>query len=109
MKKRAKWLAVALSLTLALSTTACGGGSKDSGSKEEGGKGGETAAAEEIKDLVTWEVSNREMENLFILNTEMFSVTQTKVFWKQMPKVNWFLVLLKNGEQKMVVLPGNSN
>ena len=71
MKKRAKWLADALSLTLALSATACGGGSKDSGSKEEGGKGGETAAAEEIKDLVTWETSNREMENLLILNTEM--------------------------------------
>ena len=70
MKKRAKWLAVALSLALTLSTTACGGG-KDGGSKDDGGKGGDSASAEEIKDLVTWETGNREMENVFILGTEM--------------------------------------
>ena len=72
MKKRAKWLAVALSLALTLTTTACGGG-KDSGSKDDGGKGGDSASAEEIKDLVTWEVGLREMENVFILGTEMSS------------------------------------
>lgn len=71
MKKRAKWLAVALSLALTLTTTACGGGSKDGGSKDDGGKGGDSASAEEIKDLVTFEVGNREMENVFILGTEM--------------------------------------
>ena len=70
MKKRAKWLAVALSLALTLTTTACGGG-KDSGSKDDGGKGGDSASAEEIKDLVTWEIGLREMENVFILGTEM--------------------------------------
>ena len=32
---------------------------------------GKDGAAEEIKDLVTFEVPNREMENVFVLNTEM--------------------------------------
>lgn len=114
MKKRAKWLAVALSLALALTTTACGGGSKDGGSKDDGGKGGDSASTEEIKDLVTWETGNREMENVFILGTEMASdlnvlcntnegLLETDAKGKLIPG------LLKSGEQKMVVLPGPLN
>ena len=60
MKKRVKLLALLLAFCMAL--TACGGGSSTGGDSGEGG---------EIKDLVTFETSNREMENVFILNTEM--------------------------------------
>lgn len=59
MKKRTK--ALALILAMGMVFTGCGsaGGNKGSGD------------AEEIKDLVTWETSNREMENVIIWNTEM--------------------------------------
>lgn len=65
MKKRAKWLAVVLAATLAVSAVGCGSGKKGGSDK------GKDGAAEEIKDLVTFEVPNREMENVFVLNTEM--------------------------------------
>ena len=65
MKKRAKWLAVVLAATLAVSAVGCGSGKKGGSDK------GKDGAAEEIKDLVTFEVPSREMENVFILNTEM--------------------------------------
>ena len=65
MKKRAKWLAVVLAAALAVSAVGCGSGKKGGSDK------GKDGAAEEIKDLVTFEVSSREMENVFILNTEM--------------------------------------
>lgn len=71
MKKLAKILALLMSMTLVLS--ACGGGNSSSGggSTSGGGEaGGEAGGAAEIKDLVTFETSNREMENLIILNTE---------------------------------------
>ncbi len=58
MKKRTKLLALVLALGMVL--TGCG--SNDAGN---GGSG------DGIKDLVTWETSNREMENVFILNSEM--------------------------------------
>lgn len=64
MKKRAKWLAVLLAAALAVTTVGCGSGKKGS----SGGKDGDSG---EIKDLVTYEVPSREMENVFILNTEM--------------------------------------
>ena len=63
MKKRGKWLALALVAALAVTTVGCGSGKKESK--------GEKGASEEIKDLVTYEVPQREMENVFILNTEM--------------------------------------
>lgn len=65
MKKRAKWLAVVLAAALAVSAVGCGSGKKGGSDK------GKDGAAEEIKDLVTFEVPSREMENVFILNTEM--------------------------------------
>ena len=65
MIKRAKWLAVVLAATLAVSAVGCGSGKKGGSDK------GKDGAAEEIKDLVTFEVPNREMENVFVLNTEM--------------------------------------
>lgn len=61
MKKKSKFLAVLLSAALAF--TACSSGSSTTGSS--------SSSSEEIKDLVTYETSNREMENVFILNTEM--------------------------------------
>lgn len=61
MKKRSKILAFVLASALAL--TACGG----TGDK----KGTSDGKAEEIKELVTFEVQNREMSNVFILNSEM--------------------------------------
>ena len=63
MKKRGKWLALALAAALAVTTVGCGSSKKESK--------GEKGASEEIKDLVTYEVPQREMENVFILNTEM--------------------------------------
>lgn len=57
--KKAKALALVLTLGLTLGLTACGG-SGDSAN-------GDTEA---LTDLVTWEVPNREMENVFILNSE---------------------------------------
>ena len=63
MKKRGKWLALALVAALAVTTVGCGSGKKESK--------GEKGASEEIKDLVTYEVPQREMENVFVLNTEM--------------------------------------
>lgn len=65
MKKRAKWLAVVLAAALAVSAVGCGSGKKGGSDK------GKDGAAEKIKDLVTFEVPSREMENVFILNTEM--------------------------------------
>ena len=65
MKKRAKWLAVVLAAALAVSAVGCGSGKKGGSDK------GKDGAVEEIKDLVTFEVPSREMENVFILNTEM--------------------------------------
>ena len=61
MKKRTKILALVLALGMTL--TGCGGAG--------GSKGG--SSTEGIKDLVTWETSNREMENVVIWNTEMAS------------------------------------
>lgn len=58
MKKRTKLLALVLALGMVL--TGCG--------SSDAGKGG---SGDGIKDLVTWERSNREMENVFILNSEM--------------------------------------
>ncbi|MBO5335955.1 MAG: hypothetical protein J6A94_02340 [Lachnospiraceae bacterium] len=58
MKKRTKVLALVLALGMVL--TGCG-------SSSAGGNG----SGDGIKDLVTWETSNREMENMVILNTEM--------------------------------------
>ena len=58
MKKRTKLLALVLALGMVL--TGCG--------SSDAGKGG---SGDGIKDLVTWETSNREMENVFILNSEM--------------------------------------
>lgn len=66
MKRRAKLLAFALAAVMCL-TTACGGGA---GSKNESGSGDENKAAG-LTDLYTFETANREMENVFILNTEM--------------------------------------
>ena len=61
MRKRTKLLALVLAMGMAL--TGCGGaGGSSSGKTTEG-----------IKDLVTWETSNREMENVIIWNTEMAS------------------------------------
>lgn len=65
MKRRAKLLAFALAAVMCL--TACGGGA---GSKNESGSGDENKAAG-LTDLYTFETANREMENVFILNTEM--------------------------------------
>ena len=65
MKRRAKLLAFALAAVMCL--TACGGGA---GSKNESGSGDENKAAG-LTDLYTFEIANREMENVFILNTEM--------------------------------------
>ena len=59
--KKTKILALIMAAALAL--TACGGGSSTQG-------GGDS---EEIKDLVTFETSNREMEKVFILNSEQAS------------------------------------
>ncbi|MDO5410866.1 MAG: ABC transporter substrate-binding protein [Lachnospiraceae bacterium] len=58
MKKKSRVLALVLAAVVAL--TACGG---------QGGKGGDKSG--ELKDLYTFEVAQREMENVFILNTEM--------------------------------------
>lgn len=66
MKRRAKLLAFALAAVMCL-TTACGGGA---GSKNESGSGDENKSAG-LTDLYTFETANREMENVFILNTEM--------------------------------------
>lgn len=67
--KKSKILALVLASALAL--TACGG---NSGTSSNGGSGeGDSGSVEEIKDLVTFEVQNREMSNVFILNTEMAS------------------------------------
>lgn len=65
MKRRAKLLAFALAAVMCL--TACGGGA---GSKNESGSGDENKSAG-LTDLYTFETANREMENVFILNTEM--------------------------------------
>lgn len=59
MKKRTKMLALVLALGMVL--TGCG----------STGANGKSGSKEPIKDLVTWETSNREMENCFILNTEL--------------------------------------
>lgn len=75
MKRRTRVLAFGMAAALAL--TACGGGGtsdNNSAGGNEGGdssEGGSSASAEEIKDLYTFETSNREMENVFILNTEL--------------------------------------
>ena len=61
--KKTKILALIMAAALAL--TACGGGS---GTQSNGG-----GDSEEIKDLVTFETSNREMEKVFILNSEQAS------------------------------------
>ncbi|MCD8020765.1 MAG: ABC transporter substrate-binding protein [Clostridiales bacterium] len=65
MKKKSKVLAFILAAALAL--TACGGGSSSSSS----GSGDDGADSNAITDLVTFETQTREMENVFILNTEM--------------------------------------
>ena len=65
MKRRAKLLAFALAAVMCL--TACGGGA---GSKNESGSGDENKSAG-LTDLYTFETANHEMENVFILNTEM--------------------------------------
>lgn len=59
--KKAKVLALIMAAALAL--TACGGST--------GGNQGSNGDSESIKDLVTFETSNREMEKVFILNSEM--------------------------------------
>lgn len=79
MKRRTRVLAFGMAAALAL--TACGGGGSTSDNNSAGGneggdsssEGGSSASAEGIKDLYTFETSNREMENVFILNSEMAS------------------------------------
>ena len=98
-----------LAAALAVSAVGCGSGKKGGSDK------GKDGAAEEIKDLVTFEVPNREMENVFVLNTEMSNdlkcifVIRMKVFLKQMKKVNSLPVSQQNGVQKTQVLHGHSN
>ena len=58
MKKQTKLLALVLALGMVL--TGCGQAAGSNGAK-----------GDSIKDLVTWEIPNREMENCVILNTEM--------------------------------------
>lgn len=60
MKRTSKMLALVLALAMTLTGCGSAGANSTSGNSTEG-----------IKDLVTWETSNREMENMIILNTEM--------------------------------------
>lgn len=60
--KVSKLLALALSAVMTFSLAACGG--------SEGKESGSSNGKDGIKDLYTWEISLREMEGFFILNTE---------------------------------------
>lgn len=62
MGRRTKLLSLVLALGMMI--TGCGLGN---------GNGENVSAAEGIKDLVTWETANREMQNVFILNSERAS------------------------------------
>ncbi len=65
-KKSTRLMALALVAVLAMS--GCSGGKS-----EEGGtaSGGESASSEQIKDFVTYELTNRELAGFNILNTEL--------------------------------------
>lgn len=67
MKKRTKLLALLMAGCLALA--GCGGSGNGAAAGGNGSASGETKA-EGIKDLVTFEVPNREMEGAFILGSE---------------------------------------
>lgn len=72
MKRKTKWLALALAVSMVM--TGCGQAANDAGAganTNSGSGSSEQQTTEGIKDLVTWETSNREMENVFILNSEM--------------------------------------
>lgn len=65
-KKSTRLMALALAAVLALS--GCSGSGGDKGGTTSGG---ESAASEQIKDFITYELTNRELSGFNILNTEL--------------------------------------